>query len=286
MDTLIHRYYLYSGEKNKIEDYHLSSFFEYCVFNDGILYLGVKGFEFDDSILDEEKSPDENLSESELRNRITWRCWFDNVQKLHNSNLLKGIIIDLRNNGGGRVNNYQYVIGALQESDLDSSEKGWGKMKVLGSIRQKNGVGRFDYSPFVPHYVPIYNKEHAIINEPVVVLTNCWTGSMAEISCLGAKELGNSCLIGTRTSGLFGPLIDDNGKDHYTRIWSGSVGDSKEEPFYIRMPYCAFISLNGEFLEGEGIKPDIAVQLDTSLYDNTGRDNQLERALEYIRTGK
>ncbi|MBQ8152371.1 MAG: hypothetical protein IJ069_01650 [Prevotella sp.] len=39
-------------------------------------------------------------------------------------------------------------------------------------------------------------------------------------------------------------------------------------------------------LEGIGIEPDIEVDFDQKAYSATGRDSQLDRALEYIRTGK
>lgn len=38
-------------------------------------------------------------------------------------------------------------------------------------------------------------------------------------------------------------------------------------------------------MEGIGVTPDIEEQLDSALYESTGRDTQLERALQYIRTG-
>lgn len=39
-------------------------------------------------------------------------------------------------------------------------------------------------------------------------------------------------------------------------------------------------------IEGKGITPDIEVPFDHTLYNETRRDSQFERALEYIRTGK
>ena len=37
--------------------------------------------------------------------------------------------------------------------------------------------------------------------------------------------------------------------------------------------------------EGVGVEPDIEVDLDREIFDTTGRDTQLDRALQYIETG-
>jgi C-terminal processing protease CtpA/Prc len=47
----------------------------------------------------------------------------------------------------------------------------------------------------------------------------------------------------------------------------------------------ASFSMDGKQLEGVGIDPDIEVDLDTKLFNANTKDTQLERALQYIRTG-
>lgn len=42
--------------------------------------------------------------------------------------------------------------------------------------------------------------------------------------------------------------------------------------------------MNKHIVEGNGIQPDIDVDLDVAQFKQ-GRDTQLERALQYIRTG-
>jgi C-terminal processing protease CtpA/Prc len=46
----------------------------------------------------------------------------------------------------------------------------------------------------------------------------------------------------------------------------------------------AAFDMNKQSLEGVGIEPDIPVDLDEDQH-NLGHDTQLERALQYIRTG-
>ena len=38
--------------------------------------------------------------------------------------------------------------------------------------------------------------------------------------------------------------------------------------------------------ESKGFTPDIEVRYDADLYNQTGRDNQLERAFQYLRTDR
>ena len=48
----------------------------------------------------------------------------------------------------------------------------------------------------------------------------------------------------------------------------------------------AAFTREGKLIEGEGIAPDIEVPFDVDLYEATGQDSQLDRALRYIRTGQ
>jgi hypothetical protein len=47
---------------------------------------------------------------------------------------------------------------------------------------------------------------------------------------------------------------------------------------------CFYPNKNGEYgvVEGYGFEPDIECPLDVNLWQTAGRDNQLEKALDYI----
>ena len=206
-----------------------------------------------------------------------WHHWFDTIQVLSKNNELGGVIIDVRNNGGGNTSDYQYVLGALLPSGGFISH----------TMRTKNSMGRLDYGPKMPFRYPTYPAEHAVIDkQPVVVLANVNSVSMAEITSWGAKNMPgkNGKLIGTRTWGGLSCLIDD--PTYYSLDYSGCFGVENVTPVYAYVP--RGISLFGEenkILEGIGITPDIEVTLDTAKYLLNGQDTQLERALEYIKTG-
>lgn len=243
----------------------------YADFN-GIVYLGFSSFHLSDYLTDKLiGTPCGAMCATELRK--IWMRWTNLIQQKHNSGTLKGVIIDVRNNGGGRVYDYQYVLGALLPK---------GKQQIAMS-RFKTGIGRYDYSPLTPEKMPTLTMDHETVTEPIVVLGNCRSVSMAEVTCLGAKELDNARFIGTRTWGGM-CLINDDPKN-YSVSYAGSVGVKNETSFYALIPTNVTITNMGDILEGVGVTPDIEEKLDLNLLQTTGRDSQLERALQYIRTG-
>ena len=251
----------------------------YALFPGNIAYLRFSSFalgkHLDTTVLQEDSSS-VYASYQWAINRI-WHHWFDTIQVLSKNNELGGVIIDLRNNGGGNAADYQYVLGALLPSGGFISH----------TMRTKNGMGRLDYGPNMPFRFPTYPAEHAVIDkQPVVVLANVNSVSMAEITSWGAKNMPgkNGKLIGTRTWGGLSCLIDD--PTYYSLDYSGCFGVENVTPVYVYCP--RNISLYGEenkILEGVGITPDIEATLDTAKYLLNGQDTQLERALEYIKTG-
>ena len=201
-----------------------------------------------------------------------WKNWFDQIQEMKKNGTLKGVIIDVRSNGGGFGNDFQFVLGALLPQDIQT-----------GYSREKSGVGRYDYGPLLPDESPALSAPHETITEPIVVLTNCMSASMSEVTALGAKALSNARVVGKRSWGATGALKDDP-KD-YSLTYAGCIGEEQVTPVYIYLPLCAAFSLDNKCYEGVGVEPDIEVDFDVDLFYSTGYDTQLERALQYIETG-
>ena len=252
------------------QDYLLSA--TYAAFGDGIVYLSLSNFHllpyFDRWI---SGSPCSDYYASAFKD--LWSLWFNKIQALHQAGQLKGVIIDVRNNDGGYIDDYQYVLGALLPEG--------GHHTV--SMRTKTGIGRYDYSSLFPRKYKTLSTEHAIITEPVVVLANCNSASMSEATCLGAKQMENGRVIGMQTWGAMCALLSD--PTCYTLTYGSAVGIPSKTSFYAYIPSHVTVSFDGEILEGVGIMPDIEAPLDMDLYNSTGRDSQLERSLQYIRTG-
>lgn len=245
---------------------------KYATFKDGIAYFGFTGFHLSPFLTGQlTGSPCKDLFSTYVS--MAWRRWVEVTQTLHKEGKLKGVIIDVRNNGGGSVNDYQYVLGALLPSGGHQ----------VASARFKTGIGRYDYSPLTPEVIPTFSEEHETITEPVVVLANCHSVSMSEVTCLGAKQMENARVIGTNTWGGMCLLAAD--PSAYSIYYASAVGVENETPFWAYIPANVTVTNEGGILEGVGVTPDIEVAFDMDLYNSTGRDSQLERALQYIRTG-
>lgn len=203
----------------------------------------------------------------------TWQAWFNAVQRLHKEKKLKGVIIDVRNNGGGIADDFKYVLGCLMEKG--GFQVGWNRFK--------RGLGRYDYSALTPQIVKTLETDHEIVDDvPVVVLANIHSVSMAEITSVAVKLMPNGKLIGTRTCGAFCMLNDAS---TFSFSYAGQIGIENKTPVYCYTPLVAFFDIDKKCHEGIGVEPDIDIALDISKFQEDGTDNQLERALQYIRTG-
>lgn len=273
-DTLT-RKYEYLGITLNTFDIDMADWLDlkYATFDDGIAYLYISGFSIFPYINGwVGGTPCSDTLATQVYQVI--EKWIDRVQEMHNAGQLKGVIIDVRNNGGGYTYDYQFLLGSLLPSGGHE----------IAYNRFKTGVGRYDYSPLTPFVLPTLVDEHQTITEPIIVLANTNSVSMAEMTCLGAKQVPNAHVIGTQTWGALSTLID--APEYYSLAYSSCVGISGETPFYAYIPFDVTVTKDLDIIEGTGIIPDIEVTLDVDLLNNTGRDNQLERALQYIRTGK
>ena len=108
---------------------------------------------------------------------------------LHRNNAsLKGIVIDLRGNGGGEIEDLDYLVGQMVTSQY-----------TFGYTRYKNGVNRLDYTPWAPAVVKPWVGGSVNVTAPIVVLADHLSVSMSEITTMAIKTLPNGKFIGTRT---------------------------------------------------------------------------------------
>ena len=249
---------------------------QYALFDGNIAYLRLGGFGLVYHLDPQYQTHDSTTVYFAYQQAVrrVWQRWFDAIQTLHKSGRLGGVIIDVRNNSGGAVSDYQWVLGAMLPSG------GW----ESHTMRMKNGIGRLDFGPLMPFIVPTYEGTHEVVDDrPIVVLANCRSVSMAENTTWGVKSQPNGCFIGTRTYGALSALLPS--PENYSDNYSGAFGVQDVTPIYGYVP--KFICLYGQEMkpvEGYGFEPDIEVPLDVNLWQTTGRDNQLEKAVDYIRT--
>ena len=134
----------------------------------------------------------------------------------------KGIIFDIRNNGGGTVKS------AAQMIDIVVPEG-----PVVHSV-DKNGKSKV-----------MYTSDSAELNLPIVVLTNRGTASAAELFAAAIKDYGKAKIVGSNTYGK-GVMQD---------IYPLDDGSA------IKITTAQFNPPTSENFDGVGVKPDFVVDL-------------------------
>ena len=199
----------------------------------------------------------------------------DKTYKMHSEGTLKGIILDVRGNGGGMAAHLKWVAGMFYK----------GERYNLGTMKMKDGLGRLDYSLPSKFYMDCYGTNEEDIDEPIVILTDANSVSCSEITTISVKQHPNGISMGMRTWGGGNKLVDDA---RYNSIlgYAGCIGEYNKTAVYVYLPYILTSYYDLGIIEGVGVAPDIEVRYDNDLYESTGRDNQFERAISYIREGK
>lgn len=98
-----------------------------------------------------------------------------------------GIIIDIRDNGGGRID----LIARLTSFFVQQE-------KLSGYVRYKDGPGHDDFTPFYPQ---IFEPADSVFQLPVLLLTNRSVYSAANAFASHMSALPNVKLLGDRTGG-------------------------------------------------------------------------------------
>lgn len=182
---------------------------------------------------------------------------------------VEALIIDVRGNGGGALSDLKPLVGSLSKTRID-----------FGYSRHKEGLGRLDYSAWTPFVVDC-PPDHIQDDKKIIVLADVNSASCSEITASLIKSLPNGIFIGERTYGATGPLI----RGGFDLLYSGVFGDYNELGYYVYTSNFDVVDKSYISLEGEGVTPDIECIFDANALQN-GHDNQLERALLYVRTGK
>ncbi len=174
---------------------------------------------------------------------------FKNKYEELKSQGITSLIIDLRNNGGGIVDQALDIADYITEKDA-----------VLLYEVNKNGKETVKES-----------KKDPIINLPVIILTNENTASASEILAGALKDLGKAKTVGTTTYG----------KGVIQQILQLSDGSG------LKVTIEEYQTPNRNKIHKIGIEPDEKVELPEDL-DNIfdieeSRDTQLQKAIEMLK---
>ncbi len=164
----------------------------------------------------------------------------------------KGLIFDVRNNGGGFTSLADRLVGHIIDEPRD-----------FGFVRYKNGPDHDDFS--VPDPISIEPIGDTSYLKPIMLLTNRSSYSSTNTFTLMMSQLPHVTIVGDTTGG-------GGGYPAQTELSNG---------WRIRVSSSVSTTLDGFNVE-DGIPPDIRVDLDSTLLFQ-GKDLILERALEELR---
>ncbi len=163
------------------------------------------------------------------------------------SDELLGIVLDLRNNGGG------YLEAAVQAAGIWLNDKEVVVEKAGGKVIEEKKTG-----------------DSAIANGvPTVVLVNQATASASEILAGALRDHGAATIIGAQTYG----------KGSVQNMFSLPQGNQ------IKVTIARWYTPKGVNITKQGIKPDVEVVLEDQKADNA-RDNQLDEAIKLVYDGR
>lgn len=160
----------------------------------------------------------------------------------------KGLVLDLRYNGGGYLNT-AIDVGSefIEEGVLMYEEFGDGSRKAFES----NGKG-------------------LATEIPLVVLVNEGSASASEIVAGAVQDSGRGQLVGVQTFGkgsvqVYTPLVDEQGA--------------------VRITIARWLTPGGRTIHEEGLTPDVVVEIPTDA-DAQDDDAQLQKAIEILLSGR
>lgn len=174
---------------------------------------------------------------------------FEKAYKDLNSQGVKSLIIDLRNNGGGLVDQ------CLEIAELIVQK---GSKMLITKDKQNNE----DVS---------ISKQEPIINVPIVILVNEYTASASEILTAAIRENVNAKVVGTKTYG----------KGVIQGIYS-----LKDQKTALKITMQEYYTPKHNKIHKVGITPDVEIELPEELKGQLSiernLDNQLNKAIELL----
>lgn len=174
---------------------------------------------------------------------------------------IKGVIIDIRENGGGDIADLNFLAGRLTDQPV-----------VFGKTRYKNGIGRLDYTPWANAVIspqPVNNFKQ----RRVIVLADNFSASLSEAFAMAVHNMPGGLVIGETTFGATGPVSDETG-------FNG--GPFTVDSFLsVTEASARFLYTDGKSYENTGFPPDIEMAFDAARL-NTNVDKQLEKAIEVL----
>lgn len=166
-----------------------------------------------------------------------------------------GLIIDVRDNGGGNLTNVEPFVKRFITERI-----------LAGYIIHKTGPGHNDFDEPFAYYIDPIGSQHISWSKPVVVLTNRSTFSAANNFVSIMKNIPGVTIIGSTTGG-------GSGMPYSSELPNG---------WGIRFSACSILDSNGETTEF-GVDPTEGFAIDMTPEDiYNGRDPIIDRAISFL----
>lgn len=162
----------------------------------------------------------------------------------------KGLILDLRENGGGAISNVFQLLSRLVETET-----------LVYYSRIKAGSGHNDFTDGSGAYVQPYNGIRYTKN--VMVLTDRGTYSSGSLLALATKALPNVSLVGDTTGGGLGLPI----------------GGQLPNGWIYRFSITQTLTLDKQPDYEYGVPPDVMIQFD---WNDLNKDEIVERTINEV----
>ncbi len=166
---------------------------------------------------------------------------------------LNGIIVDIRDNTGGLINQVDTLATRLAQRNGEEEV-------TVGYVRYKDGPEHNSFTRTFPIKLSAYRS----FDKPVVVLTNRTVYSAANSFAAYMSSLPNVTLVGDVTGG-------GGGAPYSGELMNG---------WQFRFSVTQMMDINQEQIEG-GVEPDIRVDISPE-DEAAGRDTILEAALDFL----
>lgn len=248
------------GMLRELKDDHANLFSEFNTSFYGVEYLGQDNFDWR-IIVDNYLTQDYYISGSFSHNFIEKGqigyirlSTFSETITPENLNFIinrykdtKGLVLDLRENGGGKIANVFKILSRFLETET-----------LVNYSVIKNGRGHNDFSE--PKAVLVQPFDGISYNKPIAVLTDRGTYSSGSLLSLATKALPNMFMVGDTTGGGLG--MPNGGQLPNGWTYRFSVTQS--------------LTLDKESDFENGVPPDIPVLFN---WDDLEKDEILERAI-------
>ena len=165
---------------------------------------------------------------------------------------IQGLIVDVRNNGGGNDRNAKDIAGRFTN-----------ERRLYRHVQWRSGPNRTDFTPFLAvHFEP---KGNITFTRPIVLLTSRRVFSAAESFVLMMRTLPHVTVVGDTTGGGSGNPV----RRELPNGWT------------YRVPRWLEFTPNFESFEGVGLAPDVRVSTPDALLES-GTDRIFETAIEIL----